>query len=168
MDHESQSQAVPPVRSGGAIEFGTEEIMQFGVKRTRITHPNGAPFDGKPVLIKLASGWVEAWWEEGYSHHGELGGEGGGFQWICLDDQFQADFDEPSHWSPIPEITFERVERLRAALTEICRIHDQNAPQGALRADFQHIARRALEMDSQATMTAPTDERTPTSRETTK
>lgn len=43
--------------------------------------------------------------------------------------------------------TFERVEKLRAALTEICRIHDQNAPQGALRADFQHIARRALETD---------------------
>lgn len=43
--------------------------------------------------------------------------------------------------------TFGRVEKLRTALTEICRIHDQNAPQGALRADFQHIARRALEAD---------------------
>lgn len=47
--------------------------------------------------------------------------------------------------------TFERVVKLRVALTEICRIHDQNAPQGALRADFQHIARRALEADQPST-----------------
>lgn len=43
--------------------------------------------------------------------------------------------------------TFDRVARLREALTEICRIKDVNTPQGAWRADLQEIARQALVRD---------------------
>lgn len=86
------------------IEFNDEKYVDCGVERTRLTHAAGAPFDGKPVLIKLAAGWTEAWWDEGFQHHGEAGGESEGFQWICMDDQFQAEFDEPSHWLPLPVV----------------------------------------------------------------
>ena len=59
-----------------------------------------APFDGNPVLIKLARGWCEAWWEN--TSGTDSNGEYEGFLWRCLDDAFQAEWDEPTHWAPIP------------------------------------------------------------------
>lgn len=85
------------------IIFTEEKYTDFGIERTRLTHSNEPPFDGEAVLIALGSGWVEAWWEEGHRDHGEVGGESSGFQWICLDDKFQAEFDEPMYWAPLPE-----------------------------------------------------------------
>jgi hypothetical protein len=67
--------------------------------------PKEAPFDGKPCLIKLAEGLVEAWWEDGKEIHTYEGIEYEGFQWICLDDKFQEELDNASYWMPLP--TFE-------------------------------------------------------------
>lgn len=37
--------------------------IEFEVADGKIILPLGAPFNGKPVLIKLAEGWCEARWE---------------------------------------------------------------------------------------------------------
>lgn len=68
-----------------------------------IVLPTGAPFDGKPVLIRLAAGWVEAWWDEGRKVEHQEGVEYEGFCWVCLDDQFQAELNEAKDWLPLPE-----------------------------------------------------------------
>lgn len=62
------------------------------------------------------------------------------------------DYHDPHHglremYHDLEIAAFDRVERLRTALTEICRIKDVNTPQGTWRADLQEIARRALERD---------------------
>jgi len=71
-------------------------------KNHRILLPQGAPFDGKPVLIKVASGWCEAWWlQESITQTAE-GSEADGFYWVCMDDDFHADLDEAKYWLPLP------------------------------------------------------------------
>jgi hypothetical protein len=62
-----------------------------------------APFDGKPVLIKLAEGWVEAYWEPGREYDTPDGRESEGFCWVCLDDKFDADIDDAKAWAALPE-----------------------------------------------------------------
>lgn len=59
-----------------------------------------APFDGEPILIKLAKGWCEAWWDKPTGP--DPNGEYDGFCWRCLDDDFQAEWNEPSYWAPLP------------------------------------------------------------------
>jgi hypothetical protein len=61
-----------------------------------IVLPPGPPFDGKPVLIKLASGWVEAWWD------GIDDGREDWFSWVCLDDMFSEELDSTKEWAPLP------------------------------------------------------------------
>ena len=75
------------------------------VAKGNIVLPNGAPFDGKPVLIRLASGWCEAWWDEGRMVQHQEGAEAEGFQWVCLDDTFQEELDSAKDWLPLPEYT---------------------------------------------------------------
>lgn len=75
-------------------------------EKGNIVLPNKAPFDGKPVLVRLAAGWCEAWWCEeppSSSYPGEV--NEGTFCWICLDDQFQAELDDVKDWLPLPEYT---------------------------------------------------------------
>lgn len=67
-----------------------------------IVLPTGAPFDGKPVLIKLAEGWCEARWEDETIIHTQDGPDYDGFFWVCLDDKFQAELEEATHWAPLP------------------------------------------------------------------
>lgn len=69
-------------------------------EKTRcIVLPEGAPFDSKPVLIKLAQGWCEAWWcpQEGHGEDAE------GYCWVCLDAQFEADLDDAKEWAELPK-----------------------------------------------------------------
>lgn len=68
-----------------------------------IVLPQGAPFDGSPVLIKLAAGWCEAWWVQGETTETQDGKEYDGFHWVCMDDQFQAELDEAEFWTALPE-----------------------------------------------------------------
>lgn len=79
------------------IEYGYDE-------KGNIVLPNGPPFDGEPVIIKAAGGYVEAWWNNGnWSEETPNGpAEYDGFLWVCYDDAFQLELDEPTHWMPIP------------------------------------------------------------------
>lgn len=67
-----------------------------------IVLPEGAPFDGKPVLIRTNTGWVEAWWEEGRMVETHESTEYEGFCWVCYDDKFDAELDEALEWLPLP------------------------------------------------------------------
>jgi hypothetical protein len=67
-----------------------------------IVTPPGPPFDGKPVLILLASGWCEARWQPQTISRTLEGDEPEGFYWVCMDDDFQADFDDAKYWLPLP------------------------------------------------------------------
>jgi len=78
------------------IEYDYDE------KDHRIVLPQGAPFDGKPVLIKIANGWCEAWWQEALVTHTPDGPEHEGFHWVCMDSDFDADLDEATYWLPLP------------------------------------------------------------------
>lgn len=79
--------------------------------------PPGAPFDGKAVLVKLAAGWCEAWWDEGRMVQHQEGAEAEGFQWVCLDDQFTAELDDVSWWLPLPEYAYVKVVNRSKAWT---------------------------------------------------
>lgn len=68
-----------------------------------IVLPTGAPFDGKPVLIRLVEGWCEAWWEESSQYNTQNGLEYAGFCWVCLDDKFEAALDDAKEWLPLPQ-----------------------------------------------------------------
>lgn len=67
-----------------------------------IVLPSAAPFDGEPVLIKLAAGWCEAWWEDGRTFETQDGRETDGFQWVCMDGEFTADLDDAKFWTVVP------------------------------------------------------------------
>jgi hypothetical protein len=73
-------------------------------KNGDIELPEGAPFDGKPVLIKTNTGVVEAWWCVGeWSVETPVSPrEYEGWFWVCYDDQFQVELDEAKAWMPIP------------------------------------------------------------------
>lgn len=67
-----------------------------------------APFDGSDVLVKIAAGWVEAWWDAGRTvRHVEVT-ETEGFCWVCLDDKFQAELDDVTDWLPLPAYQYEK------------------------------------------------------------
>lgn len=88
----------------------TENIKPEWPKKISYTvHPEGridlgtdAPFDGNPVLIRTKTGWVEAWWEKGYTVVHQEGEEYEGWLWVCYDDQFQCELDEAIEWMPLP------------------------------------------------------------------
>ncbi len=84
------------VRSINPILYGYGE-------RGQIIIPDGAPFDGNPVLIKLATGWCEAWWDNGRQINTVDGPETEGFCWVCMDDEFQAELDDVKSWTSLPE-----------------------------------------------------------------
>ena len=66
------------------------------------------PFDGKPVLIKIKSGVVEASWLK--VEVNMFDGETGGFYFLCLDgDADDVDLDEVLGWCPIPPDSKEAV-----------------------------------------------------------
>jgi hypothetical protein len=68
-----------------------------------IVLPEGAPFDGKPVLVKFAAGWVEAWWQNSERHETLEGTEYTGFCWVCLDDSApQQELDDAKCWTALP------------------------------------------------------------------
>ena len=83
---------------------------------------NRAPFDGEPVLIKLASGWCEAWWAEAEYTETVDGPEASGFCWVCLDDHFEAELDEALEWLPLPESEDGCAAKLRNKLAEVMPI----------------------------------------------
>ena len=66
--------------------------------------PQGAPFDGKPVLIRTTTGVVEAWWDHGsWSDDTPVAtAEFSGFCWVCYNDAFQVYLDDAKAWMPIP------------------------------------------------------------------
>jgi len=77
--------------------------IEYGVAENgNIYLPDGPPFDGRSVLIKLAIGWCEAWWEASHRYDTPTGPEYEGWQWICLDDKFHADLDDATEWLPLP------------------------------------------------------------------
>ncbi len=69
-----------------------------------IVLPSSRPFDGEPVLIRLAEGVVEAWWSPGEKAEDTLLGPGEitGFCWVCLDDNMQVELDSAKEWMEIP------------------------------------------------------------------
>jgi len=68
-----------------------------------IALPDGPPFDGEPVLIRLGAGWCEAWWEKASHSNTESGVESEGFQWVCLDGEFVSELDDAREWLPLPK-----------------------------------------------------------------
>jgi hypothetical protein len=70
------------------IEYGFDEKGNITLDAMR------PPFDGKPILILLATGWCEAWWDEGRRDEG--------FCWVCLDDRFEEELDSAKYWLPLP------------------------------------------------------------------
>ena len=66
-----------------------------------ISLPDGAPFDGTPILILTDIGAVEAWWDEGEWHEALEGKEYEGFWWVCYDDKFQLEINEVKYWMPL-------------------------------------------------------------------
>lgn len=67
-----------------------------------IVLPDGAPFDGAPVLIKLGSGWVEARWED----HDKM--TDSGFGWVVLDDALGfTELGEAQEWALLPGVPAE-------------------------------------------------------------
>jgi hypothetical protein len=66
--------------------------------------PDAPPFDGEPILVHLANGWVEAWWLEGITFDGVNGREDEGFCWVCLDADFHQELDDVDFWIPLPEL----------------------------------------------------------------
>lgn len=91
MTEKSKTTSVRP------IEYGHDE------PGGKISLPTCAPFDGQNCLIKLAKGWVEAWWEPSSFSDTESGREWEGFHWVCLDDDFTAELDDARFWMPLPE-----------------------------------------------------------------
>jgi hypothetical protein len=69
-----------------------------------ILFSEGAPFDGKAVLIKTTTGVVEAWWYGGGWSEAtpDHPAEYDGWYWVCYDDQFRAELDDAKAWMPIP------------------------------------------------------------------
>lgn len=82
------------------IEYDYDE------KTNRIVLPEGPPFDGKPVLIRLAAGWCEAWWDNEIiksTTPDTYGDVISGWSWVCMDDDFQAELDEAIEWTELPK-----------------------------------------------------------------
>jgi hypothetical protein len=75
-------------------------------RKGNISLPSGPPFDGEPVLIRLAAGWVEAWWDDARKVDTQYGIEHEGFNWVCMDDNFQADLDDAKDWLPLPQYRY--------------------------------------------------------------
>ena len=78
--------------------------IEYGENAGHIELPKGAPFNGKPVLIRTNTGIVEAWWMDWESvplledpHNGE------GWLWVCYDDEFTCELDDVLHWMPLPD-----------------------------------------------------------------
>lgn len=67
-----------------------------------IVLPPGPPFDGKPVLIRLAAGICEAWWAPAEEIETQEATLHEGFYWVCLDDDFKAELEDAKEWMPIP------------------------------------------------------------------
>lgn len=65
--------------------------------------PDGAPFDGNPVLIKLAAGWCEAYWEDARVGQNQDGTTYDGFCWVYMDGEGMADLDDVRLWAPLPD-----------------------------------------------------------------
>lgn len=87
-----------------ALEAPTERPIRYSYDagNARIILPEGAPFDGEPVLIRLGAGWCEAWWDKGRWSDTMEGREFDGFEWVCLDGQFTAELDDARGWLPLP------------------------------------------------------------------
>jgi hypothetical protein len=70
-------------------------------EKGQIKLPDGKPFDGEPVLIKLSRGWVEAYWDSEYQTdaYGEVMW---GWEWVCLDGEFSAQLDDAKEWALLP------------------------------------------------------------------
>ena len=82
------------------LEYDTDE-------KGSIILPNAAPFDEEPVLVHTATGWVEAWWEQGRTSWGPNGRDDDGFHWVCYDAEFYAELDDVDFWLPLPKINEE-------------------------------------------------------------
>jgi hypothetical protein len=107
-------------KEGKASIDGMIPITYGHDDRGNILLPNGAPFDGKPVLIRTASGLhVEAWWDHGRKVEATPVSpeDYEGWTWVCFDDAFQLDLDDAKAWSPLPAAgSNRRVAELTTAL----------------------------------------------------
>ncbi|WP_316196657.1 hypothetical protein [Bradyrhizobium sp. SZCCHNS3053] len=87
--------ALVPVLRG--IAWDIKPVTYDHDDKGNIVLPDGAPFDGKPVLIKLGAGWVEARWEP-YDRATDSG-----FGWVVLDDSIAfTELDDAKEWTPLP------------------------------------------------------------------
>lgn len=77
-------------------------IEYFADKKGDIIIPDGAPFDGSSILIKLSSGWCEARWDNGEKIETLEGTEYEGFEWVCMDGDFTAELDDAKFWCELP------------------------------------------------------------------
>lgn len=63
-----------------------------------------APVDGTAILIKVAAGVVEAWYDKPrHTPSYEDPDDWTGNQWVALDDTLQFESGEPTHWMPLPD-----------------------------------------------------------------
>ncbi len=68
-----------------------------------IALPEGAPFDGNPIIIRTPiKGWVEAFWDKGEWHETEDGPVFEGFNFSCSDDSYYVELDEALEWIELP------------------------------------------------------------------
>ena len=89
----------------------------YNATTRRIELPIGAPFDGKPVLVKFAIGWCEARWEAESISETQNGREVDGFCWVLLDDSAeQQELDDAQEWLPLPGSAIEINQEVLFAL----------------------------------------------------
>jgi hypothetical protein len=91
----SRAEAALAPGNAGAVEART--VAYDYDAKGNIVLPEGAPFDGNPVLVRFAAGWCEARWES-YDKDAD-----DGFCWVCLDDSApQQELDDAKEWMPLP------------------------------------------------------------------
>jgi hypothetical protein len=100
--HIDSKQASAP-RSQAAAEPSVRPVTYDFDEKGNIVLPDGAPFNGEPVLVKLATGWCEAWWEDGKKIETQEGADFDGFQWVCMDADFTAELDDAKFWTALPQ-----------------------------------------------------------------
>lgn len=111
----SLAQALPACREAAAEIERLRGVAQGAVKpagafdveytvdaKGSIQLPEGAPFDGEPVLIKLPSGWCEAYWEDALVGQNQDGATYDGFCWVYMDGEGMADLDDVKSWARLP------------------------------------------------------------------
>lgn len=64
--------------------------------------PDGAPYDGHPVLVRFENGWCEAYWLPATVEYTSDGPTRDGFYWVCLGGRLLEEWDVALEWAPLP------------------------------------------------------------------